>query len=224
MAGHDLAQNVYVILGRLLLALVLGAVLGLERERRERPAGLRTHILVTVTTCLVVLVGLASASADNAGRIAQGVVTGIGFLGAGTIMRHGDVVRGLTTAASVWAAASIGVAVGFGAYLGAVVATAVVFITLTLLRSAERLIHQEPGALQVQADLAPGTLFPAGLEQYLLDNGVDLTRLEMAAETPGRLLLGAEVGKLSTEAVLALVKSAPGIAHAEVVKRPPTHL
>jgi hypothetical protein len=98
-----------------------------------------------------------------------------------------------------------------------------VFLALTLLRSAERLIHQEAGALRLQADLAPGTLFPAGLEQYLLDNGVDLTRLEMPAETPGRVLLGAELGKLSAEAVLALVKSAPGIAHAEVLTHPPAH-
>jgi len=88
---------------RLLAAFVLGGVIGLERERRDRPAGLRTHILVTVGAALVMMLSRLVAGEDfDPGRIAAGVVTGIGFLGAGTIIRSGPDVHGLTTAATIW--------------------------------------------------------------------------------------------------------------------------
>jgi putative Mg2+ transporter-C (MgtC) family protein len=196
-------------------------VLGLERERRERPDGLRTHVLVSVSTCLVILAAAFTLSHDNVGRMAQGLITGIGFLGAGTILRQGVGVRGLTTAASIWCACGVGIAVGMGAYLGAAMATAIIFGALTLLRPVEREVHQRWGDLHVRVRLAPGNSFPVGLAQYLLDNGVDLMRTELIPEAPGQVLLEVDPGtRLSVEATVALVQAAPGIEHAEVVANP----
>jgi len=131
--------------GALLLALLLGGLIGWERERHARPAGLRTHILVCVGATLLTLI--SSSFGTNGDRIAAQVVTGVGFLGAGTIIREGasSLVHGLTTAASLWAIAAVGMAVGYGglyAELGTV-ATVIILFTLTLLNSFEEdLIRQ----------------------------------------------------------------------------------
>src|SRR5437016_3959967 len=112
----------------LLLAVLLGGVIGLERQWRGHPAGLRTHILVCVGATLITLLsiqfgrGLNGGQPDVPGRIAANVVVGIGFLGAGAIIREGDTVHGLTTAASIWTTAAIGMAVGTGMSLLATVA------------------------------------------------------------------------------------------------------
>jgi putative Mg2+ transporter-C (MgtC) family protein len=124
---------------RVLVALIIGLVLGLDRELRGYSAGLRTMALVTSGACLFTGLGLMpllGKSVDPT-RIAAQVVTGIGFLGAGSILRQGEEVKGLTTAASIWVAAAIGMAVGFGYYSTAVVATVLVVITLVLLRWVE---------------------------------------------------------------------------------------
>lgn len=122
---------------RLLAAVVLGAVVGWEREASEESAGLRTHMLVSVGAALFTVVSLSVAGADPA-RIAAGVVTGIGFLGAGAIFRAKDHVKGLTTAASVWTVAAIGVASGMGYYTAAIITTAMVFAVLYLKRIKKR--------------------------------------------------------------------------------------
>ena len=104
--SEALALPLSTVTVRLVLAMVLGGVIGLERERRDRPAGLRTHVLVTVAAALLMMLSRIVAGEDfDPGRMAAAVVTGIGFLGAGTIIHFGADVRGLTTAATVWAAA-----------------------------------------------------------------------------------------------------------------------
>jgi putative Mg2+ transporter-C (MgtC) family protein len=122
------------MVGRLILAGALGSVIGFERERLLWTAGLRTHMLVCVGSCLIMLVS-AFGFADVLGtdkvvldpsRIAAQVVSGIGFLGAGTILLRGEVVKGLTTAASLWAVAAIGLAVGGGLYVAGIAATLLV--------------------------------------------------------------------------------------------------
>lgn len=132
------------IVVRLVLAILFGGLIGLERESVNKSAGFRTHILVCVGSTLIMLVSLdvfsqfqGKANIDP-GRIAAQVVSGIGFLGAGTIMREGISVRGLTTAATLWAVAAIGLAVGIGYYFGAVISTGLVFLTLVYLGKVER--------------------------------------------------------------------------------------
>lgn len=115
----------------LILATVLGAVVGFEREITHKPAGLRTHMLVCLGSCLFTLVSLYEFGEDPA-RIAAGIVTGIGFIGAGAIIAEQDKVIGITTAASLWATAAIGLTVGVGNYVLAVVATLLVFLILSL--------------------------------------------------------------------------------------------
>lgn len=133
-------NNVSIVV-RLLLALVLGGIIGVERSRHGRAAGMRTHVLVCVGACMTALVGLhlltLNGTAD-ASRIAAQVISGIGFLGVGTIMiRNQSVVTGLTTAAGVWCTATIGIALGYGFYLAALIATVITMITATLLTRLE---------------------------------------------------------------------------------------
>lgn len=128
---------------RLVIACILGGVIGFERESLDRPAGLRTHILVCVGSTLMMLVsiygfiGIETINKDP-GRIAAQVVSGIGFLGAGTILREGLTVTGLTTAASLWVVAGIGLAIGAGLFFAGIAGTALVFLTLVFLGQAER--------------------------------------------------------------------------------------
>lgn len=132
--------SVWNTLMPLLLASVLGAVVGLERELHGRPAGLRTHILLSMGAALFGMVsrGMSGPNVDPT-RIAAQVVTGIGFIGAGTIIHLGGTVRGLTTAASIWATAAIGLAVGLDRryWQLAILATALAFVTLTLVHLLE---------------------------------------------------------------------------------------
>lgn len=128
----------------LLVAAVCGGVVGLERERSRRPAGLRTHVLVCVGSALIMQVSMAMwvmartvGGTGDPGRIAAQVVSGIGFLGAGTIMREGANIRGLTTAASLWVVAGIGLAVGSGLYIQSIVGTVIVVLTLNTLQEVE---------------------------------------------------------------------------------------
>ena len=129
------------VISRLILGAVLGGFIGFEREKHNRRiAGFRTHILVCVGSTLIMLTSLYIfyVYGDNAvvdpARIAAGVVTGIGFLGAGTIIRSRVSVTGLTTAASLWAVSGVGLAVGCGFYIAGVVTTIIVLATLYILR------------------------------------------------------------------------------------------
>jgi putative Mg2+ transporter-C (MgtC) family protein len=142
------------LLLRLLTAAVLSGVIGINRGRLEWTAGLRTHMLVGVGAALAIIVS-AFGFADvlnnphvvlDPSRIAAQVVTGVGFLGAGTILfvERDQIVRGLTTAASLWAVASVGLAAGSGMYAGAVMATAIIWVILALLKPLERRLTGKP--------------------------------------------------------------------------------
>lgn len=135
-------RNFWIIVIRLLAATFLGAVLGFQRERAGKPAGLRTHILVSVGTAVVVI-ACAGAGMDMQGqsRVIQGIVTGIGFIGAGSILKVSEEkdIRGLTTAAGLWLTAAIGVAAGLGTIGIAVMATILASIILALEGLAARL-------------------------------------------------------------------------------------
>ena len=114
---------------KLLLALGLSSLIGIERQKSHKPAGTRTHILVCISATLLTIVSIESFPSDTA-RVAAGVVTGMGFLGAGTIIASGKDVHGLTTAASLWTIAIIGVVIGIGYYTLATLTTILIFIVL----------------------------------------------------------------------------------------------
>lgn len=124
----------WLFIERLIISAALGGLVGVEREMHDKPAGFRTHVLVCMGAAMLALISISIsedfASPMDVSRIAAGVVTGIGFLAAGSIFRDKDRVRGLTTAADIWVLASIGLAVGFGYYVLAIVATVVSLIVL----------------------------------------------------------------------------------------------
>ncbi|MBY4831765.1 MgtC/SapB family protein [Burkholderia dolosa] len=168
MSGH------VELLGRLLLAALLGSVIGLERERLNWAAGLRTHMLVCVGSALVMLVstfGFEDVRGQNGvvvdpSRVAAQVVSGIGFLGAGSILLRGEVVRGLTTAASLWAVAGVGLAAGGGMYVASIGATAIVLVILAGVKPLERrfIAQRQQRTLRLVAErgrLTLGTLHDA---------------------------------------------------------------
>lgn len=133
---------------RLLTAAFLGGLLGFERELRQKSAGLRTNILIAMGSALFTLMSYelaAEGTSGDPGRVAAQIVTGIGFLGAGAIMRTDGGIQGLTTAATVWVNAAVGVAAGAGEYHIATIATAVTLGALLVLAPAERLIAQRFG-------------------------------------------------------------------------------
>lgn len=136
---------VFDILIPVFLAIIFGGLIGFQRERHERPAGLRTHSLVCLGATVFTLVsylGFSQAAGIDASRIAAGVVTGIGFIGAGAIFRQGTLVKGVTTAASIWISAAIGVALGTRLYYLAVIVTVFGLIILSFLKNLEdRVIH-----------------------------------------------------------------------------------
>jgi putative Mg2+ transporter-C (MgtC) family protein len=157
----------HTIVVRLLVAAALGGVVGIERELRDQPAGFRTHMLVSLGACLFTLVGAfgfeafegrpsTEAVRADVTRVASQVVVGIGFLGGGTILRHGATVRGLTTAASLWVTAAVGLAVGMGFYLGAVATAVVAVVALAGLKPVEKRFMR---SLR-QEDEPPGTIPP----------------------------------------------------------------
>jgi putative Mg2+ transporter-C (MgtC) family protein len=135
-------------LARLALAGILGALVGYERQVRHRPAGLRTYILVSLGACLFTIVSILGFPGSDASRVAAQIVTGIGFIGAGTIIQAqaqaGPAVRGVTTAAGIWAIAAVGMAAGTGLYVLAIVTGIAAFLVLRYVRlKADRGVPDE---------------------------------------------------------------------------------
>lgn len=138
------------LLIRLVSSAIAGGIIGMEREARNRPAGLRTHILVTLGSALIMLISMygfngfgAQGNGGEPARLAAQVVSGIGFLGAGTIMRNENSVHGLTTAASIWVCGGIGLAFGNGYYFGGIATTLIVLVTLKSMGAVERKLFKK---------------------------------------------------------------------------------
>ncbi len=143
--GHLLEQGPYLV--RILLATLLGGVLGWEREKRDRPAGLRTFMMVAMGSALFTVLSKVAFPGGDEARVAANILTGIGFIGAGTVFRdlRSDPgaqpeakIRGVTTAAALWSCAGIGMAAGTGMYLLAIFTTFLAYALLTVIRSLER--------------------------------------------------------------------------------------
>lgn len=144
---------------RLILAMIIGGLIGIEREKGNRPAGFRTHTLVCVASALVFLTsefifdkykGIVNMDPT---RMAAQVISGIGFLGAGTIIHYGANVKGLTSAATLWVVACIGIAIGGGFYWGAIASTIIVYITLILLKRVEISLFKNIGTIEVDMEI-----------------------------------------------------------------------
>jgi putative Mg2+ transporter-C (MgtC) family protein len=173
---------------RLVTATALAGLVGLDRERRRSAAGLRTHALVGMSSCLL-MIASAFGFADILGtpgvgldpsRIAAQIVTGIGFLGAGTIIAHGDSVRGLTTAASIWTVAALGIAVGGGMYRAAILGTVLALILLLVMRPVERRLDRKWSKQTISAFYNPKIVSPEGIMAAL--RAVNLTVVMLSVE------------------------------------------
>ena len=159
----DLTLETQLDLGlRLTVGLVLGAIIGFERELQRQPAGFRTHSLVSLGAALFTVVSAYGFSGDlvDPTRIAAQIVSGIGFIGAGTILQHRGHIRGLTTAASLWSVAAIGTAAGAGLYIVAIVGTLLILIVLSILDRIEEFARRR---LQLNPPAAHEST-PAGSE------------------------------------------------------------
>jgi putative Mg2+ transporter-C (MgtC) family protein len=189
MPSLDLALQLDLAL-RLFLSAVLGAVIGYEREIHDHPAGMRTHLLVSLGSAAFTVIsiygfsatGIPNEAPTDPSRVAAQVVTGIGFLGAGAIIKYGTSVRGLTTAASLWATAAVGMAVGAGWWLVAIVTTGIVVLSLWPLNIALRRIRSM-GAHLVRVRLQTPSLDTLGE----LRRAIDGRRIEVSEINTQRL-------------------------------------
>ena len=164
-------MDLQTIVIRMVLAVILGGLVGIERESKNRPAGFRTHILVCVGSALVMVTSefiferYRHLSNIDPARLGAQVISGIGFLGAGTIIRQGISVKGLTTAASLWAVACVGLATGIGFYEGAIAGAAVIYLTLIVLSRLEALMENKSSHLRIciEMDNKPGKIGEIGI-------------------------------------------------------------
>jgi len=134
--------------GRVTLAAILGGIIGIEREWRGRPAGFRTNILIALGACLFTVLSiegfpLNGSSAQDTARVAAQIVSGVGFLGAGALLQTRNKVKGMTTAATIWLVAAIGMAVGTGSYFLAIFTTLLTAAVLQLLRPVSKMVEEE---------------------------------------------------------------------------------
>jgi putative Mg2+ transporter-C (MgtC) family protein len=168
---------------RLAAATIFGGLVGYQREKAEKPAGLRTHVLVCLGSALIMQISVypfeGKPYADLT-RIAAGVVVGIGFLGAGTIIRQGSIVMGLTTAASLWATAGVGLAIGIGFYIPAAATIVLILLALTFLKAVEIRIPKEHKIVNLIARDQPGQLGKIGATLGDLD--INIKNIELECE------------------------------------------
>jgi putative Mg2+ transporter-C (MgtC) family protein len=178
----------YQLLLRLLLAAALGGLIGLEREHSGKPAGFRTNLLICLGAALITEVSfsVAMTASGDPGRIAAQIVSGIGFLGAGTILHARGSVYGLTTAATLWVVAAIGMAVGARAYVAAVITTGLVMLALMLLgRVEDYLIPRKPADRNIDVVMKPDGSIMSAIEDTLRKSGFsfDTVSLEKSVDS-----------------------------------------
>lgn len=185
--GYSIIDSNFVsIIVRLFLAVLLGGLIGLEREAAHRPAGLRTHVLVCLGSALVMTTseymfeiyhGLTNA---DPARLGAQVISGVGFLGAGTIMREGVSIKGLTTAASIWTVACIGIAAGIGFYQGAIAATIIIYLVLILLKGIEHDLRIKSKFSNLKILIKPSNSILGEVEKVLSANGVIINNIRIS--------------------------------------------
>jgi putative Mg2+ transporter-C (MgtC) family protein len=212
------------LISRLVLAAALGSVIGFERERLSWAAGLRTHMLVCVGSTLIMIVsafGFADVLSNDhvvldPSRMAAQVVSGIGFLGAGSILLRGEIVRGLTTAASLWSVAAIGLAVGGGLYTAAIAATIIILIILAGIKPLERrfITFRQRRQLSLTVDRGALTFHSlhdalgtssARVKQFVVQQSDDSAELDVVMITLSR------VSSMEYEAICSALRQLPAV-------------
>lgn len=216
---------------RIVSAMVVGGLIGLEREFGDHAAGFRTHILVCLGSALIMLLSIygfgefarePNVQMDPA-RLAAQVISGIGFLGAGTILRTGLTISGLTTAASLWVVAALGLAVGAGFYYGALLATALVLINLFFLNKLEKYLTRKRKPIDITVVMAdsPGSLVPVmeTLEHY----GVAVNNIYAepgeGADEESKLRIRVRVKIPNVKKIpyiLDALRDSPGVSHVQL--------
>jgi putative Mg2+ transporter-C (MgtC) family protein len=216
---------------RLLSAALLGSIIGLERERILWAAGIRTHMLVCVGSCLIMIVsqyGFANVLTEknvvlDPSRIAAQVVSGIGFLGAGSILARGEIVKGLTTAASIWTVAAIGLAVGGGLYLAAGASTIIILIILAGIKPLEEAYRSRNQSCQLKVEVESGFLTPELLRATLQLRASQVERFLVESRgTQGTDDLLVLINKVSSQDIASFagkLNELDGVKAVAIVKR-----
>ena len=199
---------------RLLAAVVIGGLIGLERGMKNRPAGLRTYMLVCTGACLIMLTNQyifeATATGDPT-RMAAQVVNGIGFLGAGTIIvTRRNQIKGLTTAAGLWAAAGVGLALGIGFYEAALVGSFAIFTVMTLLQKMDNRMHRRTKTVEVYMEVA-STVTLGELLRSIRESDYEVQDVQRDSSL--------ETDSNGNRAYIALLKAQKRCNHIEIVER-----
>ena len=223
----DLQELNYLSIAiRILLAALIGCLIGLERERGNRPAGFRTYTLVSVGACLVMMtnqymfLNISNGSGDPA-RLGAQVISGVGFLGAGTILVTRDnQVRGLTTAAALWTSACVGLALGTGFYVGALAVGSVLIIVMILLRPLNNVLQRKNGFMRMYAHFGNSDDIDGFLRECTAQKVVvgDMQPLMQKDEDKGGLVLIVEmrnVPETDHDALVRTFSALPGVRHIE---------
>lgn len=207
---------------RLVLACVLGGLIGFEREHVHRPAGFRTHILVCVGSALVMITSeyifnkYSSHVNIDPARLGAQVISGIGFLGAGTIIKEGVSVKGLTTAASLWAVSCIGIAVGAGFYSGALIATIIIYMTLIVLKKMQgKIASNKTIRLYVHTKLQKGQVDE--ISALIESMGASIKKTDfISSEHDGEMVLRFSLSEIGDKPLAELIE---GILCHETVRK-----
>jgi putative Mg2+ transporter-C (MgtC) family protein len=220
-----LAQEELVIVIRLLASVLIGGLIGFERTFHGRPAGFRTHALVCLASALLMLVTVyqdlwmthipLDAIRTDPTRMAQGIMTGIGFLGAGVIFKEGLTVRGLTTAASIWVTAAIGILVGIGFYFAAALGAVIVLVILSLFRWVENKLPSEHYAHLVVGFARAKAINELELRRLIADKGFSVanlsSRLTDRGETFEYRMMIKSRGRDATDALSQQLRTMPDV-------------
>ena len=204
---------------KLFLALVLGGIVGFERENKIRPAGFRTHILVSMGAALVQIISINYMTRQGISdmdpmRLGAQVISGIGFLGAGTILKEGATIKGLTTAASVWTVACIGLAAGSGLYIEATVATIFIFVALSTFKKFEKVMSKSKknAELLITSKNTPGMVGAIGGALGSLSIQITEIGLELKSEEEVEICLTiAKPYEIENERILDKLMNIQGI-------------
>jgi putative Mg2+ transporter-C (MgtC) family protein len=221
-------SNVEMLI-RLVTAAALGSLIGFERERLLWAAGIRTHMLVCVGSCLIMIVsqyGFSSILTHqnvvlDPSRIAAQVVSGIGFLGAGAILARGEIVKGLTTAASIWTVAAVGLAVGGGLYLAASESTVIILIILAGIKPLEEAYRARNQSCRLKIEAAKGVLTPDILKLALGLRASQIKRFLVSPNGSGEeiTVLLNKVSSHDMKSFVEKLNELDGTISAEVVER-----